>query len=744
LTQSAQHRPPEGVPARVQVPVRGMTCQACAAKVERILEAAPGVEAAEVNFGSRTATLRLSGEAVDEARLGAELAHAGFGLPEGPLGGGSLEEDVAFGEDADALELRRTRLGFFTAAVGTALLLALHPLGAPHALAPWIAAPVVFVAGQDILKRGWRAARTGSPDMNTLVGLGVLAAFLAGVGGQVAPRWFGEAADHLHAATMITAFVLLGRWMETRARSRAGDAVRSLLELAPDTARVMRLGEEVEVPLAEVRVGQLVLVRPGERVPVDGTVMVGESSLDESHLTGESFPVERGPGEKIYAGSINGLGALSVQATGVGAVTALGRVTRAVREAQGSRAPIQRLADRVSAVFVPVVLAVALATFLSWWSLADAPSAIARAVAVLVIACPCALGLATPTAILVASGRGAREGVLVRTAEALERLAGVDTVVFDKTGTLTAGQPVVQRVLVDDAGPSEDELLGLTAAVEHQSEQPLAAALVAEAERRGLARRPCTGFVAHPGRGVEGLVDGHAVWIGSPRAARDRVAEPATIEAWTEALASEGWTPVVVEVDGEPAGAIGLFDAPRSEAAEALARLRDQDLKLELLSGDHPAAVERLAAELGLAAARGRLRPEEKAARITELGASGSRVAMVGDGINDAPALAAAHVGIAMGGGADVAIEAADCALLLDDPRRVPLLVALGRRTLGTIRANLFWAFAYNLVGLPLAAGALAPWTDLRVSPAVAAAVMSASSVMVVLNSLRLRWLALC
>ncbi|MCL4123786.1 UNVERIFIED_CONTAM: hypothetical protein GTU68_055285 [Idotea baltica] len=537
---------------------------------------------------------------------------------------------------------------------------------------------------------------------------------------------------------MITAFVLLGRWMESGARARAGDAVRGLLELAPETARVMRLGEEVEVPVSDVRPGQMVVVRPGERLPVDGSIMTGETSLDESLLTGESFPVEKGPGAKVYAGTINGLGAISMKATGVGAVTALGRITRAVQAAQGSRAPIQQLADRVSAVFVPAVLTIAAVTFGAWLFFGTLPDAIEHTVAVLVIACPCALGLATPTAILVASGRGAREGVLIRKAEGLERLAQVDAVVFDKTGTLSAGKPVVQTLQTCGAW-SESDLLQSAAAVELGSEQPIAQAILEFAKERALPIPKSEGFLAEPGRGVRAQVEGREVWVGSPRAALASGLDADQIHSWTATFAKEGWTPVFVSIGGELAGAIALFDAARPQSKEAVAELHRMGVRTYLYSGDDSGAVNRIAREVGIDEATGKLRPEEKAAAIAKLTDSGARVAMVGDGINDAPALAAAHVGIAMGGGADVAIEAADCALLRDDPLRVPVLLQLGRKTVSTIRVNLFWAFAYNLLGLPLAAGALITFTSLTVTPAMAAGAMSLSSVSVVLNSLRLR-----
>jgi P-type Cu+ transporter len=743
LSPKAQQQKSPGAQPRVLLPISGMTCQACALKVERILGAVPGIERAEVNFGSHTASLHLSDGLLDEELVRNGLARAGFGIPPGRIGGASLEEDVRFSELAAEQELSRNRRGFYLAALGTLLLIGSHQLHTPPIVGPLIAAPIVFIAGRGILIRGWKAAAQMAPDMNTLVGLGTLVAWSAGLFAVFLPQWFGGAGDHVHAAAMIMAFVLLGRWMEARARTRAGDSVRSLLELTPATARVMRLGEEVEVPLDQVKPGQLVLVRPGERVPVDGSIMNGETSVDESHLTGESFPVERGPGEKIYAGSMNGLGSISLQATGIGAVSALGRITQAVQDAQGSRAPIQRMADRVSAVFVPVVLVIALGTLLSWLLIADAPTAISRAVAVLVIACPCALGLATPTAILVASGRGAKEGVLVRTAEALERLADIDTVAFDKTGTLTAGRPEVRRVLSQDELISPDRLLALSAAAERNSEQPIARGILNEASKRGLVIPVSQDFRAQPGSGILATVDDLPLWIGSPRGALGRGLDTERVESWTQELVGGGLTPVIVEVEGEAVGAIGLFDAPRPESAEALAQLEKQGIECLLLSGDHPGAVTLIAEELGISSSQGRLQPEEKATRIQELEVQGHRVAMVGDGVNDAPALAAAHVGIAMGGGADVAIEAADCALLRDDSRLVALLTTLGRKTLKTIRVNLCWAFGYNLVGLPVAAGVLAPWFEVSISPTIAAATMSASSVCVVLNSLRLRWVSL-
>jgi Cu+-exporting ATPase len=564
--------------------------------------------------------------------------------------------------------------------------------------------------------------------MHTLVALGTSAAWLSALAGAFVPGAHAHGGMHASDASIVLGFVLLGRWLEARLRARAGDALRALLALSPPRARVLRRGLEQEVALEELRAGSLVVVRPGERVPVDGTILEGRAQLDESHWTGESFPVERGPGDALRAGSLALDGALTLSATAVGAGSSLGRMAEAVRRAQGSRADIQRLADRVSAVFVPLVLGIALASLGGWLIAgADWSRAAGHAIAVLVIACPCALGLATPMAIVAATGRAAKEGLLVRDAQVFERLAQVERVAFDKTGTLTQGLPVLARLVRPAGAPGEDELLALCASVESWSEQPLARALVAEAERRGLVFARAQDFRAEPGAGVAGRSGGRSVWIGSPRAALERgVAAP---------LPEDGASPVVVLVDGKLAGVLGFVDALRPEAREALADLRAQGLALEILSGDHGAAVARTARELGVENARGELSPEQKAAAL-----AGRRgVLFVGDGINDAAALAAAWTGLALGRGAEIAIQASDAALLRDDLRLVPRALKLARGTLRVIRQNLVWAFAYNLAALPLATGALERWIPLEVHARWAGAAMACSSIAVVLNSLRLR-----
>ena len=724
---------------RLEVPISGMRCASCAAKVAAVLERQPGIAHATVQFASGTARFEAGSE-LDEAALARDLAAAGFGLPEGALSGRGLAESVALGEAEAARERRDAGWRALVALPFSLLALFSHRLGLPHGAELIPAGIVVFGAAGPLLWRGFRNLARRAPDMDSLVGLGSATAWFAGLTGLLAPRWVGDAASHAHASVLIPLFVLFGRWLEARARHGTGDALRSLLTLTPATARVLRLGEEQEVPLAEVRPGQLVRVRPGERIPVDGEVFEGGSAVDEAHLTGESIPREVTPGDQVHAGALNGGGSLSLKATGIGADSALGRIGRALREAQGSTPPSQRFADRVAGVFVPVVLLIAAATAVGWLIAGDSVAAISHAVTVLVIACPCALGLATPTAIVVAAGRGAREGVLVRDAAALETLADVDVVAFDKTGTLTAGRPTVRRVEPIADGLTDDELLALAAAVEVHSEQPLGRGIVEAARARGLDIRPATDFQAETGTGVRADVNGVAVWIGSPRGASARDHDAVLVEELVARAAQDGNSPVLVEHGGRLVGSLGLFDPPREGVREALQDLNAPGLHLYLWSGDAHAAVRALADELGIEQAEGRLRPEEKLERLRAAQAEYHVVAMVGDGVNDAPALAAADVGIAMGGGADVALEAAGCSLLRDDPRLLPRLFRLAWRTRTTIRVNLAWAFGYNLFLLPIATGALESVFPLTIPPAVAAGIMALSSVLVVTNSLRLRW----
>jgi Cu+-exporting ATPase len=531
--------------------------------------------------------------------------------------------------------------------------------------------------------------------------------------------------------------------LEARAKRQTSAALRRLVQLQPRSARVARGGQELDVPVEDVVPGDVVVVRPGERIPVDGELVSGASAVDESMLTGEPLPVSKRPGDRVVGATLNGTGSFRYRATSVGADGVLARIVRLVREAQGSRAPIQRLADRISGIFVPVVLSVSVATFVVWFVAADAAPgvrALVAAVAVLVIACPCAMGLAVPTAVMVATGKGAELGVLVKGGEALERAEAVDTVVLDKTGTVTEGRPAVTEVVASNpAALDELRLLALAAAVERASEHPLAAAIVAHAAARGAAALPVDEFESLTGRGARGAVGGRHVLVGSRALLREAGVDPAPLDDRASSLSARGGTTVFVAVDGVLAGLLSIADPVRRTSREAVARLRRMGLEVVMLTGDARATAEAVAREVGVERVVAGVLPEGKLAEIERLQREGRVVAMVGDGINDAPALARAEVGIAMGSGTDVAVEAADVTLMRPDLRAVADALALSRRTMRTMRQNLFWAFAYNVLGIPIAAGVLYPALGLLLSPVLASAAMAGSSVSVVGNSLRLR-----
>ena len=725
---------------RIQAPIAGLSCQACAQTAENLLRGVQGVEAARVSFGARALSLELLPEASIEA-INQALARGGYEIPPGALGDEDSYSDVAFAREKENEERRRVAQGAWIAGVSAVLTFALawwHIHGIWMLL---LASLGVFIGGRRILSDGLRAARLGAPDMNTLVGIGALASLVAAVVEVAFPGLLGGAGHHAHAGPMILAFVLLGRVLEARTRARAGDALTSMMELAPSTAHVVQGNEIKDVALKILKPGMHILVRPGERVPVDGVVLEGTSALDESLLTGEPIPIERGPGERIHAGAVNGTGALTVITQGVGAESALGRITRAMREAQASRADSQRLADRVSAFFVPAVLMVSAITFVAWF-LSGAPlgDSLGRAISVVVIACPCALGLATPMAIVAAAGRGARAGILVRQASALERLCAAEVIVLDKTGTLTLGTPELGSLTPIDPEANHKGLLARAAAVEQNSEQPLAQAFVRAAKSQSLPILPADDFVAEPGIGVSALVAGRRVWIGSPKAAVQRGHAANLIDELCQPARDTGSTPVLMEEDGTLVATIALTDLPRQEAPRVLAALEQEGLEIHIASGDDPAAVAALLTSLDLERIpfEGSASPERKAELLTSLGSNGRTTVMVGDGINDAPALAAASVGIAMGGGADVALESADMALMSSDLSGLLRALRLSRLAKRTIIQNLGWAFIYNLLGLPIAAGLLAVVGGPDLPPPFAAAAMAMSSISVVLNSLRL------
>ena len=739
----------------VRLPVTGMTCAACQANVQRALARTPGVTEAAVNLMTAIATVHFDPAVVTPTGLVGVIRAAGYGA-ELPDPGRTAFEEQARRDAETAAEFTALRRKAIAAGITGAVLMAVMPFAMPLAMrlpghGTWlnplqlgVTCLVMATAGRHFYVRAWQGLRHGTSDMNTLVALGTGAAFLYSAVATFAPAVFtsrGVPADvYFEAVVLIIAFILAGNALEARAKRDTAAALRALVQLQPRTARVVRNLVETEVPIDEVVPGDVVAVRPGERIPCDGTVTRGASAVDEAMLTGESMPVPKQPGDRVYGGTTNGTGTLKFKATTLGADSALARIVRLMRDAQGSRAPIQHLADRVSAIFVPTVVALAVMTFVAWSLLAAEPvRAFAAAVAVLIIACPCAMGLAVPTAVMVATGKGAALGVLVKGGEALQRAADVDTVVLDKTGTVTAGAPVVTDVVRAAAAPEDARLWRAVAAVERASEHPVAAAIVAEAMRRQVPAAEVDGFRSHPGRGAEGIVDGMAIRVGSPTWLAEGAVDLTPVAEAIARLADEGKTVVGVVCDGVAVGAIAVADPMRPTSREAVTRLQGMGLTVVLLTGDDARVAAGVARAAGVAHVVAGVLPEGKVAEVKRLQAAGHVVAMVGDGINDAPALAQADVGIAMGSGADVATDAADVVLMRGDLRAAADALALARRTMRTMRQNLFWAFAYNVVGIPIAAGALYPAFGILLSPVLASAAMAFSSVSVVANALRLR-----
>ncbi len=680
-----------------------------------------------------------------------------------PICGMALEPRIAAGveaENADLIDMTR-RFWFSTALALPVFILAMgaeffpalvNGLIAPRPL-HWfefaLSTPVVLWGGWPFYVRGWQSVLNRHLNMFTLISLGVGVAWVYSTVGLLFPEWFpasirmdgGLVPVYFEAAAVITALVLLGQVMELRARSRTGAAIKLLLGLAPKTARIVRAGgREEDTPLEQVQPGDILRVRPGEKVPVDGIVTEGSSSVDEAMVTGEPIPVEKHAGERLIGATVNGTGSLLMRAERVGADTLLAQIVRMVSEAQRSRAPIQRLADTVAGWFVPIVVLVALITFAVWSIWGPEPRlahAIINAVAVLIIACPCALGLATPMSIMVGTGRGASTGVLIKNAEALEILEKVNTLVTDKTGTLTLGKPQLSAVVADQ-GVAEDEILRLGASLERASEHPLAAAIIAAAEKKGLALTPVDGFESHTGKGVSGRIDGRTVAIGNTKLLESLKIELGALGERAEAMRAEAQTVMFVAVDGKLAGLIGVADPIKDTTAEAIRQLHEEGLEVVMLTGDSQATADAVGKQLGIDRVIAGVLPEQKSELIKKLQAEGRIVAMAGDGINDAPALAQAQVGIAMGTGTDVAMESAGVTLVKGDLRGIVRALRLSRATMRNIRQNLFFAFIYNAIGVPIAAGVLYPVFGLLLSPMIAAAAMSFSSVSVITNALRL------
>jgi len=737
---------------KTTVAVGGMNCAACVRRVEGVFKSVPGVREVSVNLATGRAALvhDATGAAVPELKKALEDSGYEF------LGVvGELAEDPT--EAIRRKDLAELKLKLI---VGFVLSILIHVLSMPH-LFPFVMAipenyvlpslfvmttPVVFWVGSRFLMGAWKAARQRTSDMNTLVAVGALSAYLYSAMVMLFPGFFASAGVAAHAyfdgAAMIVTLILLGRYLEARAKGKTTEAIKRLVGLRPKTARVVRDGEEIDIPIELVDKGDLIVVRPGEKIATDGVLVSGVSAVDESMLTGESLPVGKEAGSEVFGATINKTGTFTFQATKVGAETALAQIIRLVEEAQGSKAPIQRVADRVASIFVPVVFGIAVVTFLVWYFLAPEPifsRALLNFISVLIIACPCAMGLATPTAVMVGTGLGAEKGILIKGGESLEKAYQLNTVVFDKTGTLTRGEPEVVEIIPAD-GVQPREILHLAASIEAVSEHPLAQAIVDWARSEGASVVAVEGFEALAGLGVKASVDGSDVLLGNLRLMAERGTNLNGLEDKAERLFREGKTSVWVARQGRVVGVIALSDVPRESARGAVEALKDMGLDVAIITGDNAKTAAAIASTVGIDRVLAEVMPGDKADEIRRLQKEGRVVAMVGDGINDAPALSAADIGIAVGAGTDIAIEAGDITLIKSDLTLVPEAINLSFQTMKVIKQNLFWAFFYNSLGIPVAAGVLYPFFGILLNPVFAAAAMALSSVSVVSNSLRLRW----
>ncbi len=736
--------------ASAELSVVGMTCTNCAANVQRVLKKkVPGVKEAEVSFASESARIEYDPSQASLADMAAAVAKAGFTLVIPSDGEGSLEDEEQKARQAE-LDANRKAL-----AVGLAFTVPLFIISMSRDFAllgawshaAWVnwlflllATPVQFYTGWGFYTGGYKALRSGTANMDVLVALGASVAYAYSLVLIVVPGLSGHV--YFETSAMIITLIKVGKLLEARAKGQASAAIRTLMDLSPKTAVIVDEMGEREVPASAVLTGQLVLVKPGQSIPVDGVVQEGHSAVDESMLTGESIPVDKSPGDKVFGATVNQEGLIKVQASGVGSDTALARIIRLVRAAQSSRPAVQRLADKVAAVFVPVIIAIALITFALWWTLGgEFVPALIRLVAVLVIACPCALGLATPTAVMVGIGKGASEGILFKNSEVLETAQNLHTVMLDKTGTITQGKPVLTDwTALNGAG---DEALALAASAESGSEHPIAQAVVSGAKERGLELTQPESFRAMRGLGLEAKVNGRLVKVGRPEWFAEDGPLSGEIEQQVQALAAQGKTVMLAALDGKPAGLMAVADQEKTGASQAVGELIGMGLKPVMLTGDNRLAARAVADRVGITEVVAGILPENKEEAVRQAQTQGPGVAMVGDGLNDAPALARADVGIAMGGGTEVALEAGDITLVGGELNGVAKAVRLSRATMRTIKQNLFWAFFYNLILVPVAAGALFPLTFLpgfirELHPAMAAGAMALSSITVVTNSLRL------
>ncbi len=732
----------------------GVTCPTCAVNIEGFLNELPGVQGARVNFGAERVTVDYDPGQVSVDQMREAVDRAGYRIRERERPGSAETED----READDRRAERRDLTrrFVVAAVLTLPVLYAVMVGdfgggrlvPPILLNRWVQlaliVPVLLFSGWPIHRTGWLTLAHRSADMNSLITVGSLAAFTYSLVATVAPGILPERLQHVYyeAVGVIITLILLGRLLEAIAKGGTGEAIRKLIGLQAKTARVVRGGQEQDIPLEEVQVGDVVLVRPGEKVPIDGEILEGSSTVDESMVTGESIPVRKGEGDTVIGATINGTGSFRYRATRIGRDTMLAQIIRLVEEAQSSKAPIQRLADLVSSYFVPAVMFIAIAAFVVWFVFGPQPAftfALVSAVSVLIIACPCALGLATPLSIMVATGKGAQSGILIRSAEALETAHKLRTLVLDKTGTITRGKPALTDVIVAQNGLDREQLLRLVASAERTSEHPLGQAIIEAAEAQGLPLAEPKDFQSITGKGISVAVDGRQVLVGNSRLLADAGVEAGGLEAEADRLAGEGKTPMFVAVDGRAAGVVAVADTVKEDSAAAIRALRMLGLEAVMITGDNRRTAEAIARQVGITRVLAEVLPEDKALEVRRLQGEGKLVAMVGDGINDAPALAQADVGLAIGTGTDVAIESSDITLISGELEGVVTAFTLSRSTMRNIRQNLFFAFAYNSIGIPIAAGVLYPLFGILLSPMIAAAAMAASSLSVVMNANRLR-----